>query len=131
MSSRLPNYLSELPIYQKAMDIWLLSRSISTYLNYDLSQLDSEGKENPNIYFSGDIVQQSTSLGSEVINAAMEQERDKRYKHLRSMKRLTRHLYNNCSRLERTNNNGKDYLPLLKRELKKFNRLQHNWMLTL
>ena len=27
--------------------------------------------------------------------------------------------------------NGKDFLPVLRRELKKFKKLQHNWMLTL
>lgn len=131
MSSNLPNYLSELPIYQKAIDIWTLSRSISTYLNYDLCELDEYGNEDPNIYFSGDIVQQSSSLGSEVISAALEQTRDEKYKRLVSLKRLTRLLYNNCTRLENVNSDGKEYVPLLKVELKKFNRLQRSWMLTL
>jgi len=131
MTSNIPNYLSELPIYQKAMDIWTLSRSISTYLNYDLCVLDEHGNEDPNIYFSGDIVQQSSSLGSEVINAALEKSRDAQYKRVLSLKRLTRHLYNNCTRLENVNSNGKEYLPLLKSELKKFNTLRRSWMLTL
>lgn len=113
------------------MDIWILSRSISTYLNYDLCELDENGNENQHIYFTGDIVQQSSSLGSEIINAALEKSRDAQYKRVLSLKRLSKHLYNNCTRLEKVNSNGKEYLPLLKKELKKFNRLQRNWALTL
>ena len=131
MSRKLPNYLSELPVYRKALDIWVLSRSISTYLNYDLAQLNSKGEEDPNIYFSGDIVQQSTSLGDEVINAALEPLQENRDKHFSSLNKLTKNLYDNCSRLEKANSRNRDYLSLLKIELRRFNRLQKHWMMTL
>ncbi|MGR7813679.1 hypothetical protein [Lacinutrix undariae] len=122
---------SELPIYKKAIDIITLSRSISTYLNQDLSYLHSDGSEDPHIYFSGDIVQQSSSLAPEIIRAELEQCSDKKYKHITSVRILTNRLYRNCKRLEKSNSNGKDYIPLLRRELKAFKRLQHTWSLTL
>ena len=131
MSTKLPNYLSELPIYRKAVDIWVLSRSISTYLNYDLATLNAKGEEDPNIYFSGDIVQQSTSLGDEVINAALEPLQENRDKHFLSLSKLSKNLYDNCSRLEKVNSRNRDYLSLLKVELRKFNRLQRHWMMSL
>lgn len=123
--------LSHLPIYQKAMEIIILSRSISTYLNQDLAYLQLDGKEDYNIYFSGDIVQQSTSLAPEIEKAELEKFNDKKYKHIESVKRLTNLLYKNCSRLEKSKSNGKDYLPILRSELKKFKKLQHTWSLTL
>lgn len=126
-----PSYLSELPIYKKAMEIIILSRSISTYLNQDLCYLRPDGSEDSNIYFSGDIVQQSISLAPEIVNAERERYTDNKYKHVASVERLTNMLYQNCKRLERCNSNGKDYLPILRSELKKFRRLQHSWMLTL
>jgi len=55
MLPNIPSHLSHLPIYRKAMEIFILSRSISTYLNQDLSILKSDGTEDTNIYFSGDI----------------------------------------------------------------------------
>jgi len=113
------------------MEIITLSRSISTYLNQDLAYLKPDGKEDSNIYFSGDIVQQSTSLAPEIEKAELEKYSDKKYKHIASVKRLTNLLYKNCSRLEKSNSNGKDYLPILRNELKKFRKLQHNWSLTL
>ena len=131
MLPNIPSNLYYLPIYQKAMEIITLSRSISTYLNQDLSSLLHDGSENRHIYFSGDIVQQSVSLAPEIVKAEQERYSDKKYKHVATVKRLTALLNKNIKRLEQSNSNGKDYLPILRSELKKFKKLQHSWMLTL
>ncbi|NMH86526.1 hypothetical protein [Flavivirga algicola] len=131
MSSNTPLNLSELPIYKKAVEIFTLSQNISTYLNHDLSTLKNDGTEDSNIYFSGDIVQQSVSLAPEILNAELERYSERKYKHIASLKRLTNMLYKNSYRLERSNSNGKDFLPILRSELKKFKKLQHTWLLTL
>jgi hypothetical protein len=131
MLPNIPSHLSHLPIYRAAMDIFVLSRSISTYLNQDLCILKPDGSEDNNIYFSGDIVQQSVSLVPEIMKAERERHSDKKYVHVASLKRLTNLLYKNSYRLEKSNSNGKDFLPILRRELKKFKRLQHTWSLTL
>jgi len=131
MSYPIPSYLADMPLYQKAMDIIVLSRSISTYLNHDLCYLNKDGKEDEDIYFSGDIVQQSTLLTPEIINAERERYSDKKYRHIEAVDRLVNKLYKNCKRLEKVNSNGKDYLPILRKELKKFRKLQRTWMLTL
>jgi len=131
MSYHIPFYLSDMPLYQKAMDIIVLSRSISTYLNHDLCYLNEDGHENDDIYFSGDIVQQSESLTPEIIKAEKERYSDKKYRHIEAVDQLTKKLYKNCKRLEKSTSNGKDYLPILRQELKKFRKLQRTWMLTL
>jgi len=127
----IPSHLSNIPLYKKAMDIFILSRSISTYLNDDMCLINPDGTEDSNIYFTGDIVQQSSNLAPEIINAERERFSDKKHKHIESIERLTYHLDKNCKRLENTKSNGKDYLPILRNELKKFRKLKHNWMLTL
>jgi hypothetical protein len=131
MVSHNPSNLSELPIYKKAIEIFALSQSISMYLNHDLSALKNDGTEDYNIYFSGDIVQQSVSLAPEIINAELERYTDRKHKHIASLRRLTNMLYKNSYRLESSNSNGKDFLPILRSELKKFKQLQRSWMLTL
>ncbi|MBA6152984.1 hypothetical protein [Gelidibacter maritimus] len=131
MSNPIPSHLPEMPLYKKAIEIIILSRSISTYLNQDLAYLKPDGSEDTDIYFSGDIVQQSTSLAPEIVNAEMERHSDKKYKHIAALERLTNLLYKNCKRLEKTHSNGRDYLPILRGELRKFRRLQRSWMLTL
>lgn len=131
MLSPIPSHLFELPIYKQAIEIIILSRSISTYLNQDLSYLKPDGSEDHHIYFSGDIVQQSSSLAPEIVNAEMSRYSDKKYKHLATLERLTNLLYKNCKRLEKSHSNGRDYLPILRYELKKFRSLQRNWGMTL
>jgi hypothetical protein len=130
MSHTTPSYLPDLPIYNKALEIFFLSRKISNYISFDLMPLKPDGSEDEDIYFSGDIVQQSESLIPEIIKAETE-DSEKRYKHALTVKRLTNLLYKNCKRLEHCNSNGKDFLPLLSKELKKFRQLQRQWMLTL
>ncbi|EGV42939.2 hypothetical protein BZARG_2385 [Bizionia argentinensis JUB59] len=119
------------PLYQKAMDILMLTRSISAYLHQDLSNLKSDNSENDFIYFSGDIVQQSVSLAPEIAKAEEARYSEKKHKHIASVKRLTYLLNKNIKRLEKCSSNGKDYLPLLRSELKKFKQLQRTWHLTL
>lgn len=126
-----PSHMSNMPIYNKALEIFKLSRKISDYLNYDLSKLKEDGSEDEHIYFSGDIVQQSELLGPEIIKAEAEPFVHRKYKHAATVGRLTDLLYKNCKRLEQSSSNGKDFLPILRKELKVFSKLQRSWMLTL
>ncbi|WP_310993863.1 hypothetical protein [Aequorivita marina] len=131
MSSHSFKNNSHSAIYNKALDIFSLSRSISNYLIQDLAHLQSNGSEDPNIYFTGDIVQQSVSLGPEILKAESQPFSEEKHKYAASVMRLSNLLYKNCERLERVNSNGKDFLPLLRNELQKFRKLQHTWRLTL
>ncbi|WP_373059852.1 hypothetical protein [Zunongwangia sp. H14] len=111
------------------MEIFRLSRSISEYLVQDLSHLQRNGQENPYIYFSGDIVQQSVSLAPEILKAESKIFSEERHPHFASLNRLIHLLHKNCDRLELSNSNGSEFLKLLRTELKKFRKLQRIWML--
>lgn len=117
--------------FTKAEEIYLLSKKISDYLSADLSGLKSNGLESPNIYFSGDIVQQSSSLSKEIIKLQQTTILEKKYTHASTLHWLTYRLLQNCKRLEKCDSNGKDFMPVLKKELKKFKKLYSNWILTL
>ena len=119
------------PLYRKAAEILVLSRNISQYVQEDLSALKLDGREDSNIYFSGDIIYQSESLAPQIAKAELEKYSDNKYKHIASVKRLTNRLYRNCRRLESCNSNGREYVSILRNELKKFKQLQYVWSLTL
>lgn len=131
MNNKLNNSLPLSPIHRKAQEIFTLSSHISKYLAQDLATSNSNGYEDPNIYFTGDIVQQSISLAPEIEKAESKIFSEERHEHVLSLSHLTNLLYKNCERLEKTSSNGKEFLPLLRNELKKFKKLQHTWMLTL
>jgi hypothetical protein len=130
----LPNVHKHLPqslLYQKAMEIFTISRSISHYFVDDLNYLQKNGSENPSVYFTGDIVMQSISLAPEILKAESQPLTEDKHKYAASVTRLTNLLYKNCERLERTQSNGRDFLPVLRKELRKFRKLQRTWMMTL
>lgn len=131
MYPSVPKPFKPSPLYKKAQEIFKLSRSISHYFVDDLCFLQADGQEDPNVYFSGDIVQQSNNLAPEILKAESQTFSKDKHRHAASLNRLTNQLYKNCERLEKTNSNGKDFLPILRRELKNFRKLQRNWMLTL
>lgn len=120
---------TETAIYKKAMEIFRLSKSISHYLVHDLGNLQRNGKENPHIYFTGDLVQQSVSLAPEILKAESKTFSEERHQHVASLTRLVNLLHKNCDRLELSNSNGREFLKLLRSELRKFRKLQRTWML--
>lgn len=125
----IPSHLLNLPIYRKSQEIASLSQRISKYLRYDLCALKQDGSEDKDIYFTGDIIQQSQSLGPEIIKAEMNA--DQKYAHAKSLDWITLRLNKTLKRLERSGSNGKDFIPLLRKELKHFRKLQRSWMLNL
>jgi hypothetical protein len=124
---------SELHIafYKKAVEISLLSKLISNYLKADLSVLKPNGQEDTDIYFSGDIIRQSDSLAPEIIKVVQEPFSEQKQKHAETLKWLTNRLFINCSRLEKCNSDGREFMSVLNIELQKFKKLQKNWMLTI
>ena len=100
-------------------------------MSEDLSSLNPYGQEDELIYFSGDIVQHSYHLGPEIIKAEALRHSEDKYKHIESLNKLTFRLIQSCKKLEHSKSRSKDFLPILKKEVSKFRRLQHQWMLTL
>ena len=119
------------PFYIKAQEIFTLSRGIASYVIEDITFRDPYNFEDPTLYLTGDIVQQSVALGPEILKAEQHLFQQDKHKHIASVERLSKLLYVNCKRLEKTHSNGKDFLPILRKELKKFRTLQHTWSLTL
>ena len=119
------------PFYIKALEIFTLSRGIASYLIDDITIRDPHNYEDPTLYLTGDMVQQSVALGPEILKAEQHLFQEEKHKHIATVERLSKLLHANCKRLEKTHSNGKDFLPILRKELKKFRTLQHTWLLTL
>ncbi|WP_405205579.1 hypothetical protein [Aquimarina sp. LLG6339-5] len=118
-------------LYKKALEILILSKSVSKYLVHDFSALEKNGNEHPFIYFTGDIIKDSDSLVPEILKAENQVFQNDRLKHACLLENLTNKLYRNCQRLEHSESNGKDFVRLLRKEVKKFKKLQRNWMMSL
>ena len=89
------------------------------------------GNEQEAVYFSGDIIRQSDSLAPEILKIESQTFQHDRIRYAQGLEVITQQLYKTCERLERAESNGRDFIIMLRRELKKFRRLQHHWMMTL
>jgi hypothetical protein len=118
-------------LYFKAQEIMQISRRISDYLVPDLAVLNEQGSEDKSIYFTGDIIRNSHSLILNINKAETEFFQDSRMKYVASVSRLTDRLYKSCERLEYVSSNGREFLIILRKEIKKFRKLQKIWRLTL
>ncbi len=118
-------------LYQKAEEIRKISRRISDYLLPDMAVLNENGVEDKYIYHTGDIIRYSNSLIFNISKAESESLQDSRLKYAALVSKLTNRLYFYCESLEKVNSNGKDFLKILQKELRKFERLQANWRIGL
>ena len=76
--------------YNKAVEIAVISKRISNYLNGNLCVLKPNGREDINIYFSGDIVRQSSSLAPHIKMINQEIFSEKRQHYAKIVKWLIR-----------------------------------------
>ena len=120
-----------LNLYNKALEIFKLSRHVSSYLIDDLAHLDAQGNEHEAVYFTGDIIRHSDALAPEILKIENQAFQDDRIRHARGLELLTHRLYKTCERLERAESSGRDFVVMLRSELKKFRRMQHSWIVTL
>ncbi len=119
------------PLYYKSLEILHLARHISNYLTDDLSPLKSNGEENQQVYLTGDIVQQSFSIGPHILKAEKHAFQDEKHRHVTSALLLSNKLYRSCKKLENVNSNGKEYLPIILKEIKRFRKSLHQWLVVL
>lgn len=119
------------PLYKKALEIFTLSKSLSQFLVHDMAVLNEKGEEHPEIYYTGDIVQKSSSIIPEIINAEQKHYSEEKHKHAASVAHLSILLYKNCERLEQSVPNGKEFIRMLRKELKGFRKMQRQWHLSL
>lgn len=131
MTSQIPNQLRYPPIYHKALDILKLSRHASFTFADDLCAMQNNGQEHPGIYFTGDMIQQSVCLAPEILKAEEQTYSEDKRRYAKRVRRLTRLLLATCERIEKSPIQSKDFLLLLRREIKAFKKLQLTWLLTL
>lgn len=118
-------------LYPFALEIRKLSEHISFFIREDFNTIDIDGNENEFIYFSGDIVQNSDSLIPEIIRAESVVSYDEKLKHAEAVKKFSSKIYSNCKHLEKSNTKGIEFIRLLRKELKAFQKNINNWSLTL
>ncbi len=119
-------------IYQKSIDIFKLSRSVASYVTDD--------KDVISMYHSGDrvdnyadnLIMNAFKLVPKVVETETQESPSKKLRYAKSLRYFIDRLYQDCLHLEGSRIHGKDFVRLLRKELKslrKIHRLYVNSLL--
>ena len=119
-------------IYKKSMDIFKLSRSIASYItdDKDVVSMYRSGSKIDN--YADNLVMNAFHLVPKVVEAETQESPYIKLKYMQSLRYFIDRLYLDCLHLEETRTQGKDFVKMLRKELKslrKIHRLYVNSLL--
>ncbi|TRZ43738.1 hypothetical protein [Robertkochia solimangrovi] len=115
------------PVYQKAIEIFKLSRQVVNYISGDKNILQLHKSENPSDLHSDHLVMASLGLAPKIAMAESSPDLTIRLNSVRAIRNATINLLQHCDHLENRSHNGKEFIRLLRFEIKKFRRMQRQW----
>ncbi|MCX2678460.1 hypothetical protein OOZ15_00765 [Galbibacter sp. EGI 63066] len=123
--------VSKSPIYRKAIHIFKLSRQISNYLRGDKSILELNRSSFVADQFSDKLIMASLGLAPKIAIAESTADPAVKMQSVSSLEKTTAALLHYCEKLELNHEHGKEFLELLRKEVKKFGQLQSRWAIHL
>ncbi|EIJ39440.1 hypothetical protein JoomaDRAFT_2461 [Galbibacter orientalis DSM 19592] len=121
--------VTKLPVYRKALYIFKLSRQIVEYLRGDKSVIELHNSKIASDQFSDKLVMTSLGLAPKIAMAEATPDPTIKLASISSIQKNTAALLHYCESLELTHGQGKEFLHLLRKEVKKFGHLQNKWAL--
>ena len=124
--------LNHLSIYQKSLDIFNLSRRLASYITNDKSVLSMYTSPKRSDRYADSLVMNSLGLVPRIMETETEENPGLKLKYAKSLRFFIDVMYQDCVKLERTKINGKDFVRMLRKELKslqKIHRLYVNSLL--
>ena len=125
------NSLHSLPVYRKSLVLRDLSDALASYLSYnkDLFSLRQSSSFRDNL--SDSLLTDATLITKEIEQAATSTSYSVRMKSLSFINIMTRNILTYCNGLERDGVKEKEYLNLLRKEIKSFRKAFKKWRLSL
>ena len=119
MFSTQESHISQLVIYKKSLDIFDLSRRIASYItdDKDLISMYKSGSKSDN--YADNLVLNAYRLVPKIVEAEIQDNQILKLKQAKSLKYFIERIYQDCLMLESLKIQGKDFVQLLRKELKK------------
>ena len=110
-------------IYQKSIDIFRLTRRIAAYVTNDKDIQSMYLSSKKSDKYANSLILDSLGLVPKVAEFEIQQNPILKLKYAKSLQSFIDRLYSNCIKLERTKIYGKDFVKLLKKELKNLRKI--------
>ena len=119
-------------IYQKSIDIFKLSRSVASYVTDDKDVISMSHSANEVDNYADNLIMNALKLVPKVVETETQESPSKKLRYAKSLRYFIDRLYQDCLHLEGSRIHGKDFVRMLRKELKslrKIHRLYVNSLL--
>lgn len=128
MESPFPNNTYQLPAYRKALEIFKISRAVASYFSNDKHVLEMHLSSNPQHRFAGFLVTESLQLAPGIASVASAPNKASRLKRIEQLQQAARNLKHQCRSLEFSGVKEIEFLRMLRKEIKQFDKLMSDWI---
>ncbi len=118
MSNSCSQNLNQSIIYKKSLDIFKLSRRIASYITDDKDMISMYRSGCRSDNYADNLVMNAFRLVPKIVEAENQEDYSLKIKYVKSLRYYIDLVYKNCLQLENTRIQGKDFVRMLRNELK-------------
>ncbi|APG61404.1 hypothetical protein LPB144_06970 [Christiangramia salexigens] len=115
------------PAYQKALEIFRISRAVASYFSGDKHVLEMNISSSSQHRLAGFLVTDSLQLAPGVASALSEGNQQTKLKRLKSLRKAVLTLKIRCRKLEFSGIKETEFVHLLRKEIAQFEKLITDW----
>ncbi|NKI26222.1 hypothetical protein HCG49_06580 [Arenibacter sp. 6A1] len=119
--------LSSIPIYRKSLDLCLMSREIASYVSYNKDLLKLYQSNSLRDIIADSLLTDAILIPQQIAAAEQSESYAVRMKSATFIAIMIRNINSYCTGLEKDGVKEKEYLNLLRSEIKSFRRLFKVW----
>ena len=119
--------LGEFPIYKKALDLCQVSRALASYVSYNKDVFSLYKSNRHRDHIADAIITDAFLIPQKIAQAACTDSSNEERSNLSMIKIMCRNLLSYCNGLEKDGVTEKEYLNLLRSEIKILRRMLKGW----
>ncbi|MEH6681018.1 MAG: hypothetical protein V7724_10750 [Sediminicola sp.] len=119
--------LRTVPVYRKALELCRMSREIAAYVSYNKDLLKLYKSNSLRDIIADSLITDSILIPQKIAQAECSECHDVRMKSVVLIHIMTRNILSYCNGLEKDGVQEKEYINLLRREIKLFRILYKKW----
>ena len=120
--------INDLSIYRKSLDIFKLSRHVASYVTDDKGIISMYRSGSKSDNYADNLVMNAFRLVPKIVETEIQKNPEVKLKYAKSLRYFIDRLYQDCLKLESLKIQGKDFVKLLRRELKKLRKIHGHYV---
>jgi hypothetical protein len=114
--------------YQKSLAIFELARRVASYITDDKDMISMYRSGSKTDNYADNLVMNAYRLVPKVVEVEIQENPDKKLKYARALRYFIDRIYQDCLTLENTRIQGKDFVQILRSELKHLRKIHKKYV---